>query len=347
MASLTDNAGANVNAMANDVYDFDSFAPGAVTRDATMLRLYVKGALLQSQDIGALGPIVPGCPQQRPLCWRPRGLSDRGLPPLQPGARCGGNRIAGQRIRTRTARPHLVKEGKRMLRGRIQNTIRNLQYRLMKRSSRGYVQWLRNEGIKVGKRVEIKKPWTVSIDTTRPSLVTIGNNVRINKGFCLHTHDYAGMVLIDVYKEFIASSGRVTIGDNVYFGWYCTVMKGVTIGDNCIIGGHSLVLKDIPSNSVAVGSPAKVICSLDDYYHRRKTASVEEAKDYARSIQERFGRRPVLADFWEEFPLFLKKDELPPDIPVKFQMGPAYEHYRQHHVPAYTSFEKFLRDAGL
>ena len=40
-----------------------------------------------------------------------------------------------------------------------------------------------------------------------------------------------------------------------------TILPGVTIGDDCIIGAASLVSKDIPSGSLAVGVPAKVIRS--------------------------------------------------------------------------------------
>ena len=37
------------------------------------------------------------------------------------------------------------------------------------------------------------------------------------------------------------------------------MLPGVTIGDNVVIGAGSVVNKDIPSNSVAVGNPCKVI----------------------------------------------------------------------------------------
>ncbi len=37
------------------------------------------------------------------------------------------------------------------------------------------------------------------------------------------------------------------------------VLPGVTIGDNVVIGAGSVVNKEIPSNSVAVGNPCKVI----------------------------------------------------------------------------------------
>ena len=43
-------------------------------------------------------------------------------------------------------------------------------------------------------------------------------------------------------------------------------MPGVTIGDNVVIGAGAIVVRDIPDNSVAVGVPAKVIESIDEYY---------------------------------------------------------------------------------
>jgi maltose O-acetyltransferase len=36
----------------------------------------------------------------------------------------------------------------------------------------------------------------------------------------------------------------------------------VTIGDNVTVGAGSVVTKDIPSNSIAVGNPCKVIKTL-------------------------------------------------------------------------------------
>ena len=52
---------------------------------------------------------------------------------------------------------------------------------------------------------------------------------------------------------------QITIGNNVWIGGSVTILPGVTIGDNVSIGTGSVVVKDIPSNSVAVGNPCKVI----------------------------------------------------------------------------------------
>lgn len=56
----------------------------------------------------------------------------------------------------------------------------------------------------------------------------------------------------------------IRIGDNVWLGAKVTVLKGVTIGDNVVIGANSVVTSDIPTNSVAVGIPARVIRTIQE-----------------------------------------------------------------------------------
>lgn len=55
---------------------------------------------------------------------------------------------------------------------------------------------------------------------------------------------------------------RVKIGNNVWIGLNCTILKGVTIGENSIIGAGSVVVNDIPPHVLARGNPAKVIKKL-------------------------------------------------------------------------------------
>ncbi len=57
---------------------------------------------------------------------------------------------------------------------------------------------------------------------------------------------------------------RPIIGDNVYIAANASVIGGVTIGDNVIIGAGSVVCKSIPSNSVAVGNPARVVRPINE-----------------------------------------------------------------------------------
>ena len=51
----------------------------------------------------------------------------------------------------------------------------------------------------------------------------------------------------------------VIIGDNVWIGGGAIIMPGVTIGNNVVIGAGSVVTHDIPDNTIAYGSPCKVV----------------------------------------------------------------------------------------
>jgi acetyltransferase-like isoleucine patch superfamily enzyme len=229
----------------------------------------------------------------------------------------------------------------------IRTIMNAIEYRWAISDSNRFTCWLRKKGCKVGDGVEWHSVSTIFVDTTRPSLIEIGNNVCITRGCIILTHGYDWFVLRNMYNEILCSSGRVIIGNNVFLGMGAIILKGVKIGSNCIIGAHSVVTKDIPSNSVVAGNPARVVCSIEDYYNKRKIEYIEEAKAYARSIKERYGRTPVPADFREEFPLFLKPGQQIDGILIQKQLGQAYEMYSKKHKPIFDSFQAFLRDSGV
>ena len=94
-------------------------------------------------------------------------------------------------------------------------------------------------------------------------LVTLGDHVSAtNTRF--ETHDGGVWVFRDEDPE-IDVIKPVTVGSNVYFGHGCVVLPGVTVGDNVVVGAGAVVSRDIPSNSVAVGVPARVVKTLDEY----------------------------------------------------------------------------------
>ena len=175
-------------------------------------------------------------------------------------------------------------------------------------SSEEYGNYLRRRGIHVGENVHFRAPGSYEVDLTRPFLITIGNNVDINRGLTLSTHDFGTFVFRNLYHDFVNSGGVISIGNNVVIGPNVTIMKNVTIGDNCIIGMGSIVTKPIPSNSVAVGIPARVVCSIDEYYKRRKKESIEEAIVIGRELFKIKGNLAI-DDLREEWCTFLSKEE--------------------------------------
>lgn len=56
----------------------------------------------------------------------------------------------------------------------------------------------------------------------------------------------------------------IKIGRGSWLGQNVVVMPGVAIGELCVIGANSVVNKDIPPNSVAAGSPARIIRQWDE-----------------------------------------------------------------------------------
>ncbi len=56
----------------------------------------------------------------------------------------------------------------------------------------------------------------------------------------------------------------VTIGDNCWICGSVTICPGVTIGEGCVIGAGSVVTRDIPSDSLAVGNPCRVIRTITE-----------------------------------------------------------------------------------
>jgi acetyltransferase-like isoleucine patch superfamily enzyme len=51
----------------------------------------------------------------------------------------------------------------------------------------------------------------------------------------------------------------VWIGDYVWIGARCMILKGVTIGDNAVVAAGSVVIDDVPPNALVAGNPARVI----------------------------------------------------------------------------------------
>lgn len=91
--------------------------------------------------------------------------------------------------------------------------------------------------------------------------VEIGDNSSIHIGTLVGHETKIGK------STFIAHacsvSGCVNIGNGVFMGTGAKIIPRLKIGDGCIIGAGSVVIKDLPPFSVAVGSPAKVIRTLD------------------------------------------------------------------------------------
>ncbi len=118
-------------------------------------------------------------------------------------------------------------------------------------------------GMKVGKN--FKRLNGVILDPGHCWLIEIGDNVTMAPRVHILAHDASTKAFLNYTKI-----GRVTIGDNVFIGAETVVLPGVNIGNNVVVGANSTVTHDVPNNMVVAGSPAKVICTLDEYLQKEK-----------------------------------------------------------------------------
>lgn len=140
------------------------------------------------------------------------------------------------------------------------NIIKELIYRIRGEYT---TEKLTKMGMKVGDN--FGRLNGVILDPSHCWLIEIGNNVTLAPRVHILCHDASTKQVLGYTKI-----GRVTIGNNVFIGAESVVLPGVTIGNNVIIGANSTVTHDIKDNSVVVGTPAKSICTYDEYIQKEK-----------------------------------------------------------------------------
>ncbi|MGY6531246.1 gamma carbonic anhydrase family protein [Glycocaulis sp.] len=82
------------------------------------------------------------------------------------------------------------------------------------------------------------------------------------------------------------------IGDYSLVGIGATILNGAKIGKNCLIGAHALITegKEIPDNSMVLGSPGKVVKTLEegmgDIFKASADHYVANAQRFAKGLME-------------------------------------------------------------
>jgi acetyltransferase-like isoleucine patch superfamily enzyme len=88
----------------------------------------------------------------------------------------------------------------------------------------------------------------------------IGNHVLIAPNVSLLSNSHISENTdVPIVFQGMTSNTPIIIEDNVWIGRNVVILPGCVIGEGSIIGAGAIVTKNIPSYSVAVGVPAKVI----------------------------------------------------------------------------------------
>lgn len=121
-----------------------------------------------------------------------------------------------------------------------------------------------NEVIRVGAGSNVQENAVLHTDMGYP--LTIGANCTIGHKAMLH---------------------GCTIGDGTLIGMGATVLNGAKIGKFCLIGACALITegKEIPDGSLVMGSPGKVVRTLDETARAKLLASAAGYQANARRFR--------------------------------------------------------------
>lgn len=147
--------------------------------------------------------------------------------------------------------------------------LKRLYRQTLERKKALYFSELKSRGLRIGENVSFAGD--VFLDPSHCYLISIGNNVTFAPNVRLIAHDASTKRALG-YTRF----EQIVIGDNCFIGDSVIILPGVTVGADSIVGAGSIVTKSVPSNSIAVGNPARVVCVRSDFLERRKKEAAEK-----------------------------------------------------------------------
>ena len=103
---------------------------------------------------------------------------------------------------------------------------------------------------------------------------SIGDDVLIASDVFIIDYNHGMDPTTSSYLENLLEVSEVCIADGVWIGNNVTILPGVHIGKKTVIGAGSVVTKDIPSYSIAVGNPARVVKFYD--FQRRRWTKIDK-----------------------------------------------------------------------
>lgn len=142
------------------------------------------------------------------------------------------------------------------------------------RAERGVRVLRRNSFISVGRKVQLHRDVKLSAwGSARQARIAIGDSTSIGDRTEIHAGSSVEIgagcniawnvcIMDRDYHKFNSDAESikpVKIGDNVWIGCGCLVLKGVTIGDGAVVAAGSVVTRDVPAACLAAGNPARVI----------------------------------------------------------------------------------------
>jgi carbonic anhydrase/acetyltransferase-like protein (isoleucine patch superfamily) len=119
--------------------------------------------------------------------------------------------------------------------------------------------------------------------------ITIGENANVQDGCILHTDPGIPLTIgRDVTVGHKVMLHGCTIGDGSLIGINSVILNRAVVGRHCLIGANALITegKEIPDGSVVMGSPGKIVRTLEEEEIARLRRSAEIYVANARRYRE-------------------------------------------------------------
>lgn len=205
---------------------------------------------------------------------------------------------------------------------------------------------LKKGGAHIGNRLNVYGS-SLSIDMQFPFMLYIGDDVEITANVNILNHDYSWSVIKAFNGLLLGGVGPVHIGNNCFIGNNATILMNTYIGNNCIIGAGSVVTGKFPDNTVIAGSPARVICTLDEYIEKKRKRQLSEAIEIVKHYRRAFGVNPTKDKLPAYFWLFEErnKDIIEPvfmqRMALKNNLNLSNRLFRES-KPIFNNYDEFL-----
>lgn len=93
--------------------------------------------------------------------------------------------------------------------------------------------------------------------------IRLGNRVLVGANSTIVDTDFHPLHPHERLQDISNGKHRpVIIGDDVFLGMNCLILKGVTVGRGSVIGAGSVVVSDVPAGVVVAGNPAQILRTL-------------------------------------------------------------------------------------
>lgn len=122
----------------------------------------------------------------------------------------------------------------------------------------GVTFWIEddNNTIKIGEKCTFEG--NTQLAACEGTSIVLGNDCMFANDIYMRTTDSHSIT--DYNNKRLNPAQNINIGNHVWIGMQCIILKGTTIPDNCIVGARSIVTSKVYySNSILAGTPATTI----------------------------------------------------------------------------------------